>query len=333
MLTGCTGQVGWELQRTLAPLGEVVAVSRSTIPLAFDLADPDSIRAIVRKTRPGLIVNAAAYTAVDKAEEEPELAMAVNGVAPGIMAEEAKRLGALLVHYSTDYVFDGTKDGPYTEEDEPNPLNVYGKTKLAGECAIQALDCPHMILRTSWVYGNRGKNFLLTILRLAEEREELRVVHDQTGSPTWSRMIAEATAQILAQLCALFTVRHSPFTGTVAPITHCLSPFTDVRAIYHLTASGVTSWFGFANAIVNSDARGSTWGLDAPSITWKLVPIPASDYPTLAVRPKNSVLSNSKSLRQFGVALTGWENGLRLCLADYCSCVRKEPPSSRSQRD
>src|SRR5512146_587709 len=187
LVTGRNGQVGFELLRSLAGLGEVVAVGRERM----DLADPDAIRRTVRETKPDLIVNAAAYTAVDQAESEPELALAINGVAPGILAEESKRLGAVLIHYSTDYVFDGSKGAPYTEDDEPRPLSVYGRTKLAGERAIQAVDVPHLILRTSWVYGARGKNFLLTILRLARERNELSIVDDQIGAPTWCRSLAE----------------------------------------------------------------------------------------------------------------------------------------------
>ena len=183
--------MGWELQRTLAPLGEVVAADHNTTPLAIDMAKPNSVRNVIREIKPSLIVNAAAYTAVDKAEEEPELAMAINGIAPGIIVEEAKRIDAAIVHYSTDYVFDGTKASPYTEKDEPNPINVYGRTKLAGERAIQNVGVPHLILRTSWVYSNRGKNFLLTILRLAQEQKELKIVDDQIGAPTWSQMIGE----------------------------------------------------------------------------------------------------------------------------------------------
>ena len=221
LLTGKNGQVGWELQRTLAPLGEVVVLDRRQL----DLSDPDQIRERVREISPDLIVNAAAYTAVDRAEAEPEPAMAVNGTAPGLLAEEAKRIGAAIIHYSTDYVFDGAKTTPYTEEDAPNPLNVYGRTKLAGEQAVQAAGVPHLILRTSWVYGMRGKNFLLTILRLAREREELKIVDDQIGAPTWSRTIAEATAQIL---------------------TSGAWPVSGASGIYHLTASGSTSWYGFA---------------------------------------------------------------------------------------
>ena len=193
LLTGRNGQVGWELERALAPLGEVVATDRSTL----DLADPDAIRRVVREVKPEIIVNAAAYTAVDKAESEPELAMRINGFAPGVLAEEAKRLGALLVHYSTDYVFDGEKATPYVEEDEPNPINVYGRTKLAGERAIQASGCRHLILRTSWVYGARGKNFLLAILRKARDAQELRVVADQVGAPTSVELVARSTLAAL----------------------------------------------------------------------------------------------------------------------------------------
>ncbi len=196
LITGTNGQVGFELLRSLAGLGTVIAAGRDEL----DLADPDAIRRTLRDTKPGLIVNAAAYTAVDKAEAEPELALAINGVAPGILAEEAKRLGAALIHYSTDYVFDGSKGAPYTEDDAPRPISAYGRTKLAGEHAIQAVGVPHLILRTSWVYGARGSNFLLTILRLAKEREELSIVDDQIGAPTWSRAIAMATAGILERL-------------------------------------------------------------------------------------------------------------------------------------
>jgi dTDP-4-dehydrorhamnose reductase len=278
LLTGKNGQVGWELQRTLAPLGEVVAVDRQTL----DLADPDSIRAVIREIKPHLIVNPAAYTAVDKAESEPELAQAVNGIAPGVMAEEAKRLGAALIHYSTDYVFDGAKDGAYVEEDRTNPLNVYGKTKLAGEEAVRASGAAHLILRTSWVYGARGKNFLLTMLRLAKEREELKIVDDQIGAPTWSRLIAETTAQILAQR---------------------IGQWPELTGLYHFTAGGKTSWHGFASTIVELG------GLSA-----KLIPIPSTEYPLPAPRPKNSLLSNEKLAATFGLVMPEWEESLRLCM-------------------
>ncbi len=279
LLNGKNGQVGWELQRTLATLGEVVAVDRREM----DLANPDSIRHAIRAARPDLIVNAAAYTAVDKAEAEPDLAMAINGIAPGIMAEEAGRLGAAMVHYSTDYVFDGTKATPYAEEDLPNPLNVYGKTKLTGERAVQAAGIPHLILRTSWVYGLRGRNFLLTVLRLAKERDELKIVDDQFGAPTWSRMIAEATAQILAQRKDL----------------------DEVGGLCHLTAAGQTSWHGFTRAIL--DQR------DLGSAKPRLAAIPTADYPLPAPRPHHSGLDNTKLRQTFGLALPAWDAALKLC--------------------
>ncbi|MCA1766129.1 MAG: dTDP-4-dehydrorhamnose reductase, partial [Desulfobulbaceae bacterium] len=187
LIAGPNGQVGWELQRTLLPLGRIVSMDRQEL----NLANNDMIRLVMRQLKPDVIVNAAAYTAVDKAEEEQDLAMQVNGTAPGILAEEARRLNALLVHYSTDYIFDGAKSAPYTENDEPNPVNFYGTSKLAGERAIREIDAEHLILRTSWVYGGRGSNFLLTMLKLMKEREELRIVADQTGTPTWARLIAE----------------------------------------------------------------------------------------------------------------------------------------------
>jgi len=299
LLTGKNGQVGWELQRTLAPLGEVVAVDRQ----ALDLTSPDAIRALIREVKPALIVNPAAYTAVDKAESEPELAMAVNGIAPGIMAEEAKRLGAAMIHYSTDYVFDGTKTSPYTEKDLPNPGNVYGKTKLAGEQAIQAAGIPHLILRTSWVYGTRGRNFLLTILRLAQERDELKIVDDQIGAPTSSRMIAEITGQILAQC-------FSPITHCASPIAHHPSPITPYSGLYHLTAAGQTSWHGFAAAILESRAR--TTGVAGSRLT----PIPTSAYPLPAPRPLYSVMANDKLQRTFGVSAPAWQSGLSLCMEE-----------------
>jgi dTDP-4-dehydrorhamnose reductase len=281
MLTGKNGQVGWELQRTLAPLGDVVALGRQEL----DLTNPDQIRERAREIKPDLIVNAAAYTAVDKAEEEPELAFAINAVAPAVLAEEAKRVGAVMVHYSTDYVFDGTKTTPYTEEDQPNPINVYGKSKWEGERAIQAARVPHLIFRTSWVYGLRGKNFFLTILRLARERDEMRVVDDQIGAPTWSRMIAEATALILA--------RGYPFCA-------------DRTGIYHLSAGGCTSWYGFAEKIIT--------GVYGAGFKTRLAPIPTSAYPTLSRRPAYSVLSNGKLADQFGLVMPEWDCALGLVL-------------------
>lgn len=290
LLIGKNGQVGWELERTLAPLGKVIAVDRK----AVDLAKPDTIVAAIREVKPDIIVNAAAYTAVDKAESEPDLAMAINGIAPGIMAEEARRLNALLIHYSTDYVFDGTKNGAYTEQDAPVPRSIYGKTKLAGEQAVQAVNGSYIILRTSWVYGGRGKNFLRTILRLAQERDELRIVDDQIGAPTWSRMIAESTSQILAQC--------------FPPFAHHPSPLTGVSGIYHLTSAGQTSWFGFAGAIIELAIQ------QGAGFSPKMLPIPTTEYPLPAARPQNSVMSNDKLQNTFGLSLPDWETALGLCL-------------------
>jgi dTDP-4-dehydrorhamnose reductase len=286
LVTGRNGQVGWELRRALAPLGQVIAPDRGEL----DLADADSIRQAVRHVGPDLIVNAGAYTAVDKAEQEPELAMAVNGTAPGVLAEEAKRLGATIIHYSTDYVFDGNKGAPYEEIDAPNPQGVYGASKLAGERAVAAADAPHLTLRTSWVYGLRGRNFLLTMLRLAGERDELRVVDDQIGAPTWSRMIAEATAAIVAQGRA---------HGGIA---HLLA---ERGGLYHLTAGGQISWFGFAGAIV----------AQAPKKP-RMTPIPTAEYPLPAKRPAYSVMSSARLERAFGIALPHWRDSLALCMQD-----------------
>jgi len=277
LLTGKNGQIGWELQRTLDALGEVTALGRAEM----DLSKADAVRARIREIKPDIIVNAAAYTAVDKAESEPDLAMAINGVAPGIMAEEAKRLGALLVHYSTDYVFDGTKSSPYTEEDSPNPLSVYGKTKLAGERAIAASGADYLILRTSWVYSTRGKNFVLTILRLAAERPELKVVGDQQGAPTWARDIAATTARVLDEPKERF-------------------------GLFHLSASGATSWFGFATEILRISGQ-----------TTPVRSIPSSEFPSPAARPANSVLDNSKFRTSFGLELPAWQSSLKQCLAEY----------------
>ncbi|MBY0577998.1 MAG: dTDP-4-dehydrorhamnose reductase [Burkholderiales bacterium] len=287
LIIGKNGQVGWELERTLSPLGHITAIDQQEM----DLANPDSISSVTREIRPDLIVNAAAYTAVDKAEAEADLAMQVNGIAPGILAQEAKALGAAIVHYSTDYVFDGTKIGPYLENDIPCPLSVYGRTKLAGEDAVRNSGAAHLIFRTSWVYGVRGHNFLHTILRLARERNELRIVDDQIGAPTWSRMIAEVTAQILAQC-------FSPASS---------SGLADVGGIYNLTSSGQTSWHGFAKAI-----------LDASLLERKpeLIPIPTESYPLPAPRPKNSALSHEKLESTFGIMPPSWDACLSMCMRD-----------------
>lgn len=284
MVFGRIGQVGWELRHKLACLGRVAGVDYPEV----DFTKADSIRNAVRAAEPAVIVNSAAYTAVDKAESEPELAWAINGTAPGVIAEEAKRLGGILVHYSTDYVFDGSKQGAYVETDAPHPLNVYGKTKLAGDEAIQAVGGDYLILRTSWVYGARGNNFLLTMLRLARERAELRIVDDQTGAPTSSECIAEATADILAQVL-------SPAGGGLAGRS----------GIYNLTCRGETTWYGFAKAFLSKAA-----GTAAP----ELIAIPTSEFPRPAQRPANSRLLCQRVEETFGVRLPDWEDALELVL-------------------
>lgn len=284
LLTGAEGQLGWELQRALAPLGAMVALDRG----AMDLSDPDRVRARVREIDPGLIVNAAAFTAVDRAEAEEAAAYAVNAVGPGVLAEEAKRSKAWFVHYSTDYVFDGEKSDAYTEEDQPNPLNVYGRSKLAGEAAVAAVGGQHLVFRTSWVYASRRSNFLQTMLRLGAEREELRVVDDQHGAPTWARMIAEATSLALVQVTRR-QLEHPAVTGT-----------------YHLTCGGSTSWHGFAQAIFNEAS------MPKPP---RVAAITSAEYPTPARRPRNSVLSNTKFEQVFGVRLPHWRAALAACLA------------------
>lgn len=290
LLTGAHGQIGWELRRALAPLGRVAAAGRAEL----DLADAASIRAAVRGLAPRMIVNAAAYTAVDRAEAELELAHRVNAEAPGVLADEAARTGAVLVHYSTDYVFDGEKRSPYLETDAPAPVNAYGRSKLAGEEAVRSSGARHLVLRTSWIYGTRGSNFLGTMLRLAREREELRVVSDQTGSPTWSRMVAEATALALGSLRA----GDDP-----------LARAADVSGTYHLTAAGATSWHAFAERILETDPRREEQRCRS------IVPIATSEYPTPARRPSFSVLSNDRFADAFGLRLPPWEEQLAMALA------------------
>jgi dTDP-4-dehydrorhamnose reductase len=281
LLFGKVGQVGWELRRTLAPLGDIVCVDYPDV----DFTAPDSIRRHIAAAAPDFIVNAAAYTAVDKAESELALATKINADAPGIMAEEAKKRGAFLVHYSTDYVFDGTKTTPYVEEDAANPLGAYARTKHAGDEAIRQSGCDHLIFRLCWVYGARGGNFMLTMQRLAREREKLRVVGDQVGCPTWSRMIAETTALALRQ------VRTS----------------ADARAVsgtYHLCASGQTSWHGFAQAIIDLMPADTRKCREVEAIT-------SAEYPTPTKRPAYSVMSAAKLERVFGLRLPDWHDSLR----------------------
>lgn len=283
-LTGKDGQLGFELRRALAPLGEITAVDYQQC----NLADPAAIRALVQSLRPDVIVNPAAYTAVDKAETEPKLAHAVNAQAPGVLAELAADLGALLVHYSTDYVFDGTKDGFYSETDAPNPLNVYGATKLAGEQVVQAAVARHLIFRTSWVVGAHGNNFAKTMLRLAAERPELRIVADQFGAPTSAALLADVTAHI---------IREATGTGQGD------FPY----GLYHLAAGGATSWHQYACHIIK---RARAAGLPLAVAPEAIHPLTTQEYPTPARRPANSRLDTHKFRETFGLMLPDWTEGL-----------------------
>lgn len=285
LVTGRTGQVGWELARSLMPLGDVILVDRTHC----DFSRPQTLAPLIRDCRPDVIVNAAAYTAVDKAEQEEALATTINGTAAGVLANEARKAGALLVHYSTDYVFDGTKPSPYVEDDAPNPLNAYGRSKLAGENAIRESNCDHVILRTSWVYAARGHNFVRTMLRLARERDELNIVADQIGAPTCARVIADATAHI---------VRHVQRDRALANFA---------SATCHLTAAGATSWHGFAQSIVQAAVRN---GLIPDTRTIVINPITTSAYPLPAIRPANSRLHCAQVQQRFGIALTDWPQAL-----------------------
>ncbi|MGZ9737613.1 dTDP-4-dehydrorhamnose reductase [Pseudomonas sp. GNP012] len=284
LINGRNGQVSHELQRRLGAIGELIVLGRDQL----DLAQPDQIRRQVQNLRPDLIINAAAHTAVDQAESEPQAAFAINAIAPGILAEEALALDIPLIHYSTDYVFDGLKAGPYNEDDTPNPLGVYGKSKLAGEQAIKDVQGKYLILRTSWVYSTHGRNFLLTMQRLLQEKPELRVVADQIGAPTWAGTIANST---------------------LALIEHWQANEVASWGTYHLSAQGETSWFGFAQAIGEALRQQGK-----PCAA--LFPIPSSDYPTPAARPLNSRLDCSRLQRDWGVSQPDWQTALRECLTE-----------------
>lgn len=288
LIVGSAGQVGVELQRSFADYGEITARDRDT----FDLADPDQVRALVREVEPSIILNAAAYTAVDRAESDPEAAMAVNAQASRTLAEEALRADALLVHYSTDYVFDGSKAGPWVETDQPHPLNVYGASKLAGEEAIQQVGGKYLIFRTSWVYGPHGNNFLLTMLRLGNERDQLSIVDDQYGAPTTSIELADATRAIVGGVLA------GNFGSTA-----------DWAGLYHMTCSGSVSWCGFAREIFTQASKRLHGKVPV------VASISTADYPTPAQRPRNSVLSNEKLYRYFGCRLSSWEDALGATIA------------------
>lgn len=281
LLTGASGQLGYELERCLQGLGEVVAPARAQL----DLADPAQLRSAVRALRPGLIVNAAAYTNVELAESEPQLALRINADAPGVLAEEARLLGAAIVHYSTDYVFGGGKTGAYRETDPTGPLNVYGQSKLLGEQRVAASGAAHLVLRTSWVYGMRGRNFLLTMLKLARERGEVRVVADQAGAPTWSRTIAQSTAQILAQ------------AQVGGP-----GWWDENGGLYHLSCRGQTTWAEFAEAI-----------FAASGVSCRVIPVSTDEFPSRAQRPRNSVLDSALAAQRF-CRIPEWREALALCL-------------------
>ncbi|HVZ19244.1 MAG TPA: dTDP-4-dehydrorhamnose reductase [Terriglobales bacterium] len=282
LLLGKNGQVGFELQRTLAMLAEVLAYDQDVA----NFLDPNSVRDLIQSISPNVIVNAAAYTAVDKAETDKSLCHAINAAGPGLLAEEARSRNALLVHYSTDYVYPGNSNTPYREEDSTGPLGEYGRSKLEGDRLIQQSGVHHLTFRTAWVYGSRGQNFLLTMLRLAKERPELRIVSDQIGAPTWSRMIAEATALAIARAAG----NPAAYSG-----------------VYHLTAAGETSWFGFTEAIFDTFA---------PVPRPKLTPITTDQYPTPARRPAYSVLSNEKFARTFGLKMPDWRTQLSLVASE-----------------
>ncbi len=301
LLTGKNGQVGGELLPFLPQLGKVVALGRDQL----DLSKPDDISRTIREVRPQLIVNTAAYTAVDQAEADLAMAHAINAEAPRLMAEEARKIGAVLVHYSTDYVFDGAKRAPYDEADSANPMNVYGKTKFAGEQAIRTSGVTHLIFRTAWVYATRGHNFLLTILRLATEREELRIVSDQVGAPTCASDVAAATSKILTGICER---NHGEFV------------FSEVSGTYHMSAAGQTTWYDFAKTVLEkagATSQGLVWLAKATHgrqlIARRVVPISTEEFRSPTQRPVYSVLSNSRLIQTFGVALPDWHTQLQRC--------------------
>ena len=291
LLLGKGGQVGWELQRSLAPLGEVVALDHDSSEHCGDFTRPDGLAETVRAVQPQVIVNAAAHTAVDKAESESELARLINATAPGVLAREAQRLGAWLVHYSTDYVFDGSGSRPWLESDAPSPLNVYGQTKLEGEQAIQAACSRHLILRTSWVYAARGNNFAKTMLRLAREREQLTVIDDQVGAPTGADLLADVTALALRQVQA-----SSALAG-----------------LYHLSAAGETSWHGYAQHVI---ARASALQPQLQCRVREIRPVPSSAFQAAARRPHNSRLDTSRIQAAFGLRLPPWQQGVDRMLTE-----------------
>jgi len=294
LVLGPNGQVGWELQRSLAPLGQILALARQGEDgLCGDLADPESLAASIKALSPDVIVNAAAHTNVDQAEKEPDLSESINARAPGVMAREARRLGSLLVHYSTDYVFDGSGVRPWREDDIPDPKNVYGRTKLKGEEAVRESDCRHLIFRTSWVYAGRGKNFIHTMLKLATERPSLRVINDQFGAPTGAELIADVTAH---------AIRAAQKDQSLA-------------GVYHLAATGQTSWWDYARLVME---EGRQAGLELKANADSVEPVASEEFSTPASRPKNSRLDTSKLQETFSIHLPRWEDGVRRCIQEIC---------------
>jgi dTDP-4-dehydrorhamnose reductase len=294
LLFGCNGQVGSELQKSLQPLGKVVALDMTSSEFCGDFTKPEAIAETIRRVKPDVIVNAAAYTAVDKAESEPELAFLINAQTPGILAQEAEKLGAWLIHYSTDYVFDGSGVQPWKETDAPNPLNVYGASKLQGERIIAANCSKHVILRTSWVYAAQGANFAKTMLRLAQERESLLVVDDQIGAPTGAKLLAELTVSIIPKV-----MRDASLAG-----------------LYHAVAAGETSWYGYARLVIDSARR---QGVAIKVKNENIHPVGSDQFPTPAKRPANSRLDTGKLCEAFGVALPYWQAGVEEMLEDICT--------------
>ena len=293
LLLGKNGQLGWELQRSLAPLGDVVALSSASTDYCGDLNNLSGLTQTIRDIAPDIIVNAAAYTAVDKAETDNDSARAVNALAPALLAQEAKRSGAWLIHYSTDYVFDGSGETPWKETDSTGPLSAYGKTKLEGEQAIQASECKHLIFRTSWVYAARGANFAKTMLRLAQEREQLNVINDQFGAPTGAELLADVSAH-----CVRHAMQHHEVSG-----------------LYHLAASGVTSWYEYARYAIEF-ARNA--GIQIKVSPDAIKPIPTSAYPLPAPRPTNSRLATQQIQTTFGLTLPHWQTGVSRMLSEVC---------------
>ena len=297
LLFGKGGQVGWELQRSLSPLGDLIALDFDSVQYGGDFTNLAALADTVRRVKPDVIVNASAHTAVDKAESEPELVRTLNALAPGVLAREAQSIGAWMVHYSTDYVFDGSGSTPWLESDAPAPLSVYGRTKLEGERLIQSSGCNHLIFRTSWVYGARGGNFAKTMLRLAQEREVLRVINDQIGAPTGAELLADVTAHAVRQATAASDLEAATLSGT-----------------YHVVAKGQTSWFEYANEVL---ALVNNTNLATKLVVKSVEPVPTTAFPTPAQRPLNSRLNTVKLETTFNLVLPHWQLGVARMLTEY----------------